>query len=112
MAARPRRIMVGYDGSDGARRALEAAADLVGYGSTLTVVTVQTAEVGPSVASDARDRLRHRHVEARYQEPTGEPVDRLLAAAGELDADLVVVTRSNSSARIVRSAACDVLVVR
>jgi nucleotide-binding universal stress UspA family protein len=38
--ARSRRIMVGYDGSAAGRRALAAAADLVGYGSTLAVVTV------------------------------------------------------------------------
>ena len=44
MAARPRRIMVGYDGSEAATRALDVAADLVGYGSTLAVVTVRTSE--------------------------------------------------------------------
>ena len=41
MAARARKIMVGYDGSDASTRALDVAADLVGYGSTLAVVTVQ-----------------------------------------------------------------------
>lgn len=116
MAARPRRIMLGYDGSDAARRALDTAADLIGYGSTLTVVTVQTGEVGRLVGSEARDLLRHRHVEAHYQEPTGEPAEQLVESARKLGADLVVVGRRGSegsvSARVVRRAPCDVLVVR
>jgi nucleotide-binding universal stress UspA family protein len=109
--ARSRRILVGYDGSDVGRRALDAAADLVGYGSTLTVVTVQTGEVGPSAGSDARDRLRIRHVEAHYHEQTGEPGEQLLDSARSLGADLVVVG-GVVSGRVVRGAPCDVLVVR
>jgi nucleotide-binding universal stress UspA family protein len=122
MAARPRRIVVGYDGSDASRRALDAAADLVGYGSTLAVVTVQNGEVGRAAASDARDRLLNRHVEAQYHEPTGEPAERLVDTATQLGADLVVVGRRNRgplrallgsvSSRVVRRAQCDVLVVR
>ena len=45
MAPRPRRIMVGYDGSDAATRALDVAADLVGYGSTLEVVAVRASPI-------------------------------------------------------------------
>jgi nucleotide-binding universal stress UspA family protein len=110
--SRSRRIMVGYDGSDAARRALGAAADLVGYGSTLTVVTVQTGLRSAAVATEARELLHRRHVQARYFEPAGRRADRLLEAADELEADLVVVGHSNGSARVVRRAACDVLVVR
>ena len=122
MAARSRRIMVGYDGSESARRALEAAADLVGYGSTLTVVTVQNGELDGSVSRDARDRLQLRNVEARYSEPSGEAAEQLVESARRLEADLVVVGRRNRSplrvllgsvsARVVRRAPCDVLVVR
>jgi nucleotide-binding universal stress UspA family protein len=122
MSARPRRIVVGYDGSDASRRALDAAADLVGYGSTLAVVTVQTGEVGRGAASEARARLLNRHVEARYHEPAGEPAEQLVETATELGADLVVVGRRNRgplrallgsvSSRVVRRAPCDVLVVR
>ena len=122
MNARPRRIVVGYDGSDSSRRALDAAADLVGYGSTLSVVTVQTGEVGRVVAADARARLLTRHVEAHYHEPTGEPAEQLVDTATKLGADLVVVGRRNRSplrsllgsvsSRVVRRAGCDVLVVR
>ena len=122
MAARPRRIVVGYDGSEASRRALDAAADLVGYGSTLAVVAVQNGDVGRSAASDARSRLLDRHVEARYLEPSGEPAELLVEAATQLGADLVVVGRRNRSplrallgsvsSRVVRRAPCDVLVVR
>jgi nucleotide-binding universal stress UspA family protein len=122
MAARPRRIMVGYDGSDASRRALDAAADLVGYGSTLSVVTVKNGDVGSWVTGDAHARLLIRHVEARYHEATGEPAEQLIEKATELHADLVVVGRRNRnplrallgsvSSRVVRRAPCDVLVVR
>jgi nucleotide-binding universal stress UspA family protein len=110
--ARSRRIMVGYDGSAAGRRALAAAADLVGYGSTLAVVTVQTGPASGAVATEARELLLRRHVEARYFEPSGTRADRLLEAADELEADLVVVGHSNRSTRVVRRALCDVLVVR
>jgi nucleotide-binding universal stress UspA family protein len=111
MAARPRKIMVGYDGSDVSRRALDAAADLVGYGSTLSVVTVKNGEVGSRMTGDAHARLLDRNVEARYHETTGEPAEQLVEKATELGADLVVVGGSASS-RVVRHAPCDVLVVR
>ena len=122
MALPARRIVVGYDGSDAARRALDAAADLAGYGSTLSVVTVQTGEVDGWISGDARARLLQRHVEARYHETTGEPAERLVEKATELGADLLVVGRRSRSplrallgsvsSRVVRRAACDVLVVR
>jgi len=122
MAVRPRRILVGYDGTPVAGRALDAAADLVGYGSTLAVVTVQTGELRRSVVAEARGHLRGRHVEARYHEPRGEPAEQLVEAARELDVDLVVVgrrdrpqlrgSRSSVSWKVVRGAPCDVLVVR
>jgi nucleotide-binding universal stress UspA family protein len=122
MAVQARRIIVGFDGSAAAVRALDAAADLVGYGSTLAVVTVQTRAVGGPAASDAREQLLRRHVEARYHEPTGDPAEQLVTKARELGADLIVVGRRSQnplrallgsvSARVVRRAPCDVLVVR
>ncbi|HWN22409.1 MAG TPA: universal stress protein [Gaiellaceae bacterium] len=122
MAVRPRRILVGYDGSEAAGRALDAAADLVGYGSTLAVVTVQTGELRRSVVAEARGHLRGRHVQARYHETSGEPAEQLVEAARELEADLVVVGRRDRKSlrgllgsvswTVVRRAPCDVLVVR
>ncbi len=123
MAAQPRRIVVGYDGSPAARRALDTAAQLTGYGSMLTVVAVATeAGAGDSALAEAHDRLLRRHVEARYVQAVGDPADELVAAARELEADLVVVGRPNAggsrdaeggslNAAVLRRAPCDVLVV-
>ena len=123
MAAQARRIVVGYDDSEPAQRALDRAADLTGYGSTLTVVSVTSGNGSMSVAAldHARERLLRRHVMATYLQPVGEPATELVGTARELEADLVVVgRRSNSlrqlvlgsvSADVVRSAPCDVLVV-
>jgi nucleotide-binding universal stress UspA family protein len=137
MAARARNILVGYDGSEAARRALDAAADLTGYGSSLAVVSVASrcddrssnGSAAPDghvsaqrLLNEARALLLHRHVTARYVEPVGEPAEMLMETARELDADLIVVGRRDQnplrrivlgsvSAKVVRRAACDVLVV-
>jgi nucleotide-binding universal stress UspA family protein len=124
MAAQTRRILVGYDGSEPAERALERAADLTGYGSTLTVVTVaaEEADDAQGLLSRARELLLHRHVPASYVERSGAPAAELVGAAAALEADLVVVGRRSRSLRrlvlgsvsadVVRDAPCDVLVVR
>jgi nucleotide-binding universal stress UspA family protein len=114
MAAQPRRIVVGYDGSPTGRRALDVAADLTGYGSTLTVVTVVTGnESGDTALAEARDRLLRQHVPARYIRAVGDPADELVAAARELEADLVIVGRGNGGfdGSVLRQVGCDVLVV-
>ena len=123
MAARPRTILVGYDGSEAAQRALAAAADLVGYGSRLTVATVKAGAGAGDVSQTARELLHRRQVTARYVEPVGEPAEKLIETASEIGADLVVVGRRSRhalqrlvlgsvSADVVRGADCDVLVVR
>ena len=111
--------MVGYDGSEAAARALEVAVSLDGYGSTLTVVTVQTDASDDSAARTARQQLQQRLVQAGYHETTGEPATQLVKKARELGADLLVVGRRNRrpllgsvSSKVVRRAGCDVLVVR
>ena len=123
MAAQPRRIIVGFDGTEGARRALESAAQLAGYGSTLTVVAVASegGNGGGDVLASARDFLLERLVTATYVQRFGDPASELVEAAGELGADLVVVGRRSGvngarqpgsvSADVVRHAPCDVLVV-
>ena len=122
MAAHPRRIVVGYDGSEEGTRALAAAADLVGYGSTLAVVTLHDGENGRATAATAREHLQRRHVEARYHDAYGDAAGVLVDKAKELDADLLVIGRCGRgpvdalqgplSERVLRGAACDVLVVR
>ena len=124
MAAQPRRILVGFDGSEASWRALETAIQLTGYGSTLTVVSVTPEGQSPSsrALSAVRDRVRSRQLAAAYVQRAGDPADELLEAARESAAELVVVGRSGGdadapvapgsvSAAVVRRAACDVLVV-
>jgi nucleotide-binding universal stress UspA family protein len=124
MAARTRRIVVGYDGSDAAGRALDAAAGLAGYGSTLSVVAVSRRGDGEGrVLDGARERLLNRHVSAGYLAPVGDPAEQLIESARRLEADLLVVGRRDQSAvkrlvlgsvssKVVTGAPCDVLVVR
>lgn len=125
MVAHARRIVVGFDGSEPALRALEAAAELVGYGSTLAVVVVAEERAGDArrALAEAREQLLRRQVAATYVQRVGEPAHELVEAARELQADLLVVgssagAQSGSPApgtvggEVVRSAPCDVFVVR
>jgi nucleotide-binding universal stress UspA family protein len=100
--ARARSILVVYDGSGAGRRALEAAADLAGYGSTLDVI----ASDGSHLAR-ARHHLTGRHTVARY---LGARAD-VVQAAWELGTDLIVVAR-DGSLDVAGQAPCDVLLVR
>jgi len=124
MAAQARRILVGFDGSEAARRALDIAAHLTGYGSNLAVVSVaRDGESGTDgLLTQAHERLLGQQVTATYLQRVGEPGDELVEAARELQADLVVVGRRSAtklarpmlgsvSAKVVRGAPCDVLVV-
>jgi len=124
VAAQPRRIIVGFDATEGARRALDAAAQLTGYGSTLAVISVTGDDErdAPDPLAEARERLLKQLVAATYVRRVGDPADEIVAAASELDADLIVVGRRGGedsrrpapgsvSADIVRRAACNVLVV-
>ncbi len=119
MAAQPRTIVVGFDGSEAALRALDTASGLVGYGSTLTVVAVATTADDDARArlTAARERLLGRHVQATYVERAGEPAAEILEAARSLEADLVVVGRrepptpDSVSSELLRLAEMDVLVV-
>jgi nucleotide-binding universal stress UspA family protein len=118
VSAQPRRIVVAFDGSEPALRALEAAAQLVGYGSTLTVVSIAAADAGREPLANARELLLARGVTARYVARSGaEAADEIVEAARELEADLIVVGRrtppadESVSARVVETAESDVLVV-
>lgn len=114
------RIVVAFDGSDASQRALDAAADLMGYGSSLNVVHVRGAASEGRTVDLAREHLLRRRVMARYLEPCGQAASEVVQAARDVGADLVVVGRRNAlegvlgpiSSEIVRHAPCDVLVVR
>jgi nucleotide-binding universal stress UspA family protein len=134
-----RRIVIGYDGSDGARRALERAAGCASSDGTTLVVTAApllypTRRAGDivdppeskeaqRVLKEARDELGRRGVPARTHEAAGDAGDAIIEVARESNADLVVVgTRGRNTAarvllgsvssKVVQGAPCDVLVVR
>ena len=124
MSAQARRIVLGFDGSEASWRALDVAARMTGYGSTLAVVSVSREGNGSvrPLLDGAHERLLGHQVAATYVEKIGEPAEELVTAARELGADLVVVGRragsddepfpGSVSAEVVRDAHCDVLVIR
>lgn len=133
-------IIVGYDDTDPARRALERATELAKtFGSKLVVTTVApvvTPAAGRSIGADptdtgaehrdelsrARRYLEGHGVTAEYIEAVGHPAEGLVAAAEERGADMIVVgtrevgflTRlvgSSVSDAVSHKAHCDVLIV-
>jgi nucleotide-binding universal stress UspA family protein len=124
MAAQPKRIVVGFDGSEGARRALDAAVGLMGYGSTMVVVSVTPESEVPRAdrLDAARELLLAQLVTARYEPRVGDPADEIVRVASDVAADVIVVGRrgpderdgadtGSVSGEVVRAASCDVLVV-
>jgi nucleotide-binding universal stress UspA family protein len=132
-------VVVGYDGSDSAKRALERAAAVAGPGATVTVVMavspgLKGSTVLGSLGADAvreanvaleaaRSELSAKGVNVETVEGEGSPADVIIETARERQADLIVVgTRGSSAAkrlvlgsvstRVVHFAPCDVLVVR
>jgi nucleotide-binding universal stress UspA family protein len=105
-------ILVAYDGSEGGRRALDAAAEMMGYGSTLAVVGATTTVSNDPLAEASR-YLSDRHVFARYIDGDGNPAETVLDTAADVSADIIVVAAQNGSLEsVIGRAACDVLVVR
>ena len=135
-------IVVGFDGSEHSRRALERAADLADDGTVLAVVCAAdvarllrdpaggTGPVDPADAearaaalAEARTYLEGRGIKARLVEGHGNPADVIVQEAEDSGADLIVVgTRGMNAAKrlvlgsistnVVHHAPCDVLVVR
>ncbi len=123
--SRPYRIVVGFDGSDGARRALDRAVGLAGYGSRLQIVYVAAgagSERGDQLLAEVERKLVVDRVYGEAVERVGDPVDQLIAAARDARADLLVVGTSTCadqrlpsglvSTALVERAPCDVLVAR
>lgn len=136
------KIVVAYDGSEDADRALDRAASIADASSELVVVSAArlaalthdpalgTSAVDPVESEWAREnldkargRLGERPFTIRTVEAHGDPADAVVRQAKEEDADLIVVgTRGlnmaqrallgSVSTKIVHHAPCDVLVVR
>ncbi len=128
------RVLVGYDGSENARRALVHAADLVGRGGSVDVIHVISAQpVSASVDAlgnerrrqdkllrEARMLLDERHVQMTAIRAVGDPATEIRASADGIGAGIIVVGKGSGlrrvihgsvSTRLVRQAPCDVLVV-
>src|SRR2546427_11843273 len=102
-------IVVGFDDTKPARRALERAADLAeAFGAKLVVTSVApilvgiTRNAGPldpvdspeehrEQLQDARELLEARNLKADYVPAAGGPADTIAELADDLDADLIVV---------------------
>jgi len=138
MAAVGKRILIGYDGTEPSRRALERAAEIAGYASSVTLVNVapplygkphdgipdpRGLAEGKRLLEEARSELARRHVRAHVVEPVGHPAEALVEAAKDLRADLVILgthdrgtvgrlLHGSVSEAVVRDAPCDVMVVR
>jgi nucleotide-binding universal stress UspA family protein len=135
------RIVVGFDGSEHARKALARAADIAN-GATVAVVSAANvqrllrdpaqgvspedpaeAEARTKALAEAREYLEGRGIKGVYVEGHGNPADVIVQEAEESGADLIVVgTRGLNAAQrlfmgsvstnVVHHAPCDVLVVR
>jgi nucleotide-binding universal stress UspA family protein len=135
------RIIVGFDGSKQAHKALERAAEIAN-GATVAVVAAANitpylrdpagavspvdpadAEARTKALVDAREFLERRGINGVYIEGHGKPADVIVQEAEENGADLIIVgTRGLHGARqlfmgsvstaVVHHAPCDVLVVR
>jgi nucleotide-binding universal stress UspA family protein len=133
-------IVVGYDDTEPAQRALQRAAELAGVlGGKLVVTSVAPVHLpighggSPIDPTDSPDMHRDEltaaailleglGVEAEYVPAVGGPADTIVQLAGDREADMIVVgTREISvvqrllgqsvSASVARHAHCDVLIV-
>jgi nucleotide-binding universal stress UspA family protein len=129
------RIVIGYDGSDAAKRALERAAALANGGPVVVVSAVtplisRAAQIADPVEAEdharhlaeAKARLGELGVDANAVEGIGDPATVIVAEAEEIGADLIVVGSEGKSlierllvgsvsSEVARKAAADVLVV-
>jgi nucleotide-binding universal stress UspA family protein len=102
-----KRIVIGFDGSEPARRALERATSIAkAFGATLIVTSVAPMTVGLHAApvdrvdspekhtdelGEARAYIDGQDVTAEYVVGSGEPADAIVELATEREADLIVV---------------------
>jgi len=104
-----KKIVLGYDDSESAQRALERTAQLAkAFDSEVIVTSVAPVEMsvgrsgGPIDPTEplskhtdeltrAREYLDGQGIQANYQPAVGEPADAIVQVAQERDADLIIV---------------------
>ena len=134
-----RKIVLGYDGSAAARRALERVAELgAGNGCAVTLVgaaPIHFSSLGPlppgeaelaeqrRALAEAHASLEEAGVRARVDLEWGDPAEIIVDVAAKEEADLIVVgthgknvvkrlALGSVSTKVLHEAPCDVLVVR
>jgi len=128
-------VVIGYDGSHAARRALIRAAVAAGNGGQVVVVTAvptakMLAEQDEPLCADpedliagARALLAGRDIDVSVRVEEAEPAEALIATAREASAALIVVgargdsylaraLRGSVAEKLIARSPCDVLVVR
>jgi nucleotide-binding universal stress UspA family protein len=100
-----KKILVAYDGSEAATKALDTAATLAhALGASVSVVSVvpvhggrvgmdpwDDSEVHAKELTEARRFLRERGIEAQLLEPVGEPAQTIERIAREGEFDTIVI---------------------
>jgi nucleotide-binding universal stress UspA family protein len=126
-------IVVGYDDTPAAKRALERAAELArAFGSTVIVTSVASVVASPGRSEGAIDptdtpaehqaELQAAGVRAELVPAVGHPADTIAELAEQRAADLIVVGGGEASLvqrllgqsvseAVAHKAACDVLIV-
>ncbi len=133
-----RHILVGFDGSTNASRALDEALDVARADTRITVVAAAQAPAPPGKVlpagaegleerrrelEDVRQRLAELGRDAEVVAVSGAPADVLVEEAEARGADLIVVGRrglsgadrlvmGSVSAKVARLAPCSVLIAR
>lgn len=133
MSTKLKTILIGYDGSDCARRALELVASLATDETEIVVASVaepfsfgipdpSSVEEHQRLLDEGRHLLAAQGIETRSLEPLGDPAEALVSAAKRIGADLLVVgthTRGrvgrlvlgSIATAVLHHAPCSVLVV-
>ncbi len=94
------RILVAYDGSPNANRAIRMLCDLAGLGD-FEILVVTVADPDDPVAAkmeEGADFLRRRGLAARGILRPGDPVEEIVRAVGETGADILVMGAYGQSA--------------